>query len=1467
MLKSIINLTALSRIRLSLWGSRLILATLVLLFSATALNAQIKAGFTADTTSGCSPLAVQFKDLSTGTITKRTWIFGNGNSSGIKNPKAQYSTPGKYTVTLIVSDGSKSDTLIRTKYITVFANPVANFAALPPTKGCHPFTVTFKDSSARGDTVINKWIWDFGDGTTSTVQSPIHTFGLAGSFPISLQTTDANKCGNAKVISNYIDVSDPPKAEFSSSSVLEACAPPLTVNFSNASAGAGAISYLWDFGDGSTSTAKEPSHTYTKYGIFSVKLVVTDPNGCSVTSLKKDYVKIIHVVSGYSTSKKIGCSNDSIKFTNTSTGATSYAWTFGDGTTSTQANPIRVYPIPGKYPISLTASNGALCKDVFRDTITVEKIVAKFSSDKHFGCITPMTVKYSDASENAASWEWRFGNRIKSFTQNPSNTFDTAVINTSPPFQRYYVYNTWMRYTDTLIATSPNGCKDTAILPNNVKIYITRPFLVADKLKGCAPLAVQFTDKSTPPDSVKSWKWTFGDGNTSTLQHPSNTFIKDQAYSVNMQITSMSGCVLDTTFIVKAGTKPTADFTVNKKKVCASESLFFTDLSTPADKVDEWKWAFGDGGGMTKQHPEYYYTDTGYMNVELITGYHGCYDTIVKPNFVYINGPILKMSTTHDCMNPLAYQFRDTMKAAHRWVWNFGDGSSLDSTNRNVLHTFPATIPGQNYNVRLVAFNDSNGCSFVSEKLIAARQIKAAITLNPSAGCVPLNVLANGTPSQDEGSYAWQWGDGTSDDFSAIQAHTYKTAGRFRLRLIAADVNGCKDTTEKLVSAFKPNADFTLDTLNGCVPATFKFTNTTSSDTTVAQWFWSFGDGGFSQDKTPSFTYLKSGTKAVSLIVRDTLGCLDTAVVKNIKVTEPKADFIGNGDRQLCAGESQSFSNLSSGLNLVHYKWKFGDGDSLITTSLTHPSHIYKNPGTYTVSLSIRESNGCESSKTAIAYIDVQAIPVPEFFADTLASNCYPLLVSFTDTTDTKPIQSWLWDFGDNKAGSNIPNPKHNYTLPGTYSVTLNLTSTYGCKKTLEKKEYIKIGGPYAEFTLFPDSICKGEQVTFTVKNENSYVYSYRWDFGDGEEGSGKSTKHIYNQVGLLFPQLIYYDFDSACAKYANNEIFIQEVVADFSLDKLFGCMPLDVKATDLSTGASKWNWAFGNGTKQGIQNPLATTFPFSGKFPVQLAIENNQGCKDTAVKQIRVDPLPQVTVTKDLLICKGDNTQLIANGGVRYQWTPKETLNNDSIYNPVATPDVNTVYTVSVTDTNTCRASAKITVTVQQPPVVALKDTTIIIGEVVRINAEAGAGFSYHWAPPKGLSCVTCPNPKAQPLDSTLYTVTITDANNCFNTQRSMYIRVRAEYSVDVPKAFTPNGDNYNDVIYVRGWGIKQLHYFRIYNRWGQLVFESNDIKSGWDGYFRGQLQNMETYVYVVSALMFDDKTFTNRGNISLLR
>ncbi len=309
------------------------------------------------TTSGLSPLSVEFLDQSTGVPAFWLWNFGDGSASRLQNPTHTYTSSGSYTVSLSVVNAMGSDAVTRTDYVLVdVIPPVAGFTGTP-TAGLSPLTVDFTDESSGG--VPTTWLWDFGDGTTgSVVPNPSHTYTVSGAHTVSL--TVSNAYGSDTLTrSSYVAVDViPPVAEFSGQPTSGAS--PLVVDFSDESTEGVATSWQWNFGDGSSSSLQDPTHIYTVAGTYSVSLVVSNAYGMDTRS-RPSYVQVLPgpaIVADLAASTVSGAAPLQVDFTDLSIGyPVTWTWQFGDGGSSTLQNPTHVYSAPGLYTVILEVFN------------------------------------------------------------------------------------------------------------------------------------------------------------------------------------------------------------------------------------------------------------------------------------------------------------------------------------------------------------------------------------------------------------------------------------------------------------------------------------------------------------------------------------------------------------------------------------------------------------------------------------------------------------------------------------------------------------------------------------------------------------------------------------------------------------------------------------------------------------------------------------------------------------------------------------------------------------------------------------------------------------------------------------------------------------------------------------------------------------------------------------------------------
>ncbi|MCX6258765.1 MAG: PKD domain-containing protein [Bacteroidia bacterium] len=1467
----------------------------VLVLSALSARSQLTAQFSTSAPSGCSPLIVSFYNSSTGAV-GYNWDFGNGNMSVDVNPQSTFTNPGTYMVTLTAYNSSSSVTV--THQITVFPNPGAHFVS-GTTSGCVGAVFTFSNFSTPGQPgnspIVNSF-WDFGDGNTLTSNTPTvtHIFTYSGDFTITLMVTDQNGCTDLKTINHYIHVTSPTVLFFTP--VQNFCTIPDTVNFSNGSSGQNPLVYLWNFGNGGTSTFTAPQNIYSAYGDYTVSLTVTDGIGCISTLTLPGYIQIHPVLPSFNIPDTL-CPGDIFDIQNTSTNANTYLWHINGDTTSVLNPQIISLSTGGYNMISLDASLNGACLTTHTDSVFVETIHANFEPVPPYLCHVTDSVHFinlttTNNSGGNYSSHWEFG------------TYG-QVSNLNSPYNTYYLTDTLQMthtqvFTDMLIVTSQHGCIDTFINVHDVLIILLAAGLNATPWGGCAPMDVSYLDASwydSPVDSIVQWHWNLDDGYTWNGPAPASHVYADTGlYLATLTITTALGCHSNSdTFPIQVGNHQHPDFTwIAPDTICSSTSVQFISLSTDANYINNYIWWFSDGINQYGLNPVHFPLDTGWLYVNLLVGQNMCdTDTTIYHCF-YVKGPLTFMISQFDCSDPYHYNFfadstyNHPINDVQHFYWDFGDGSPYDSLNIITSHEY--TQSG-NFDVVLYSSNDSTQCSYSDHITVLVRKPIAVIKTDTLKFCTYDTVAFYSGHSQDvawfnyiwediPGLYQWNFDDGSifvHDNLYGTDTivtdtsitHIFTEPGIYNIRLIIQDLNGCRDTAYLAVRACAPNSAFIAMPDSGCIPLHVQFSDISPQDTTIASWEWKFGDNlaSTSNSSAPSFIYTETGFYTVSLILTDVIGCHDTTIIDSlVRTSSPEINISLQG--HLCIDDSVIFLTDTTVYNF-QYHWSFGDG-SYYTSMNPGAPHIFNNAGNYQVIVNA-QFNGCTAIDTMMANVQDPSL---EIVVNNHNSVCYPTVLSPTYTPDNPDFDWWIWSFGD-YSFSMIQHPTHTYTVPGEYLITLSAQTTNHCLG--HDVDTIEVIGINCDLLITDNNICLGDSVEFLLNNMLN-VDGFVIDYGDGSPfGTTMPVYHTYHNApstNLIYPVVVYWSSDSTCVNYNATVIQVDNVRAYFSrgldgLDKdTSGCVPFTVDFLNQSIGGNSYEWHISDGHQESNAG-MTYTFGQAGDYTVTLTVTGTK-CTVSESKMIHALPAPDIQLQHQAEICHGDSVQLLAHGGIQYEWSPGATLSDSTSSSPIASPIVTTLYTVTVTNVYTCKKSADVSVFVQQPPYIQISDTTIIIGEMVNVPGTPLFHVEYTWSPSYGLSCDNCYNPVFQPLQTTTYYVTITAFAGdriCYVTHDSITISIEAEYSLDMPDVFTPDGDGVNDVLYVRGWGLKSLIEFKIFDRWGQLLYSSDDISKGWDGTFQGQKQNIDTYVYMVRAMTYGGKVLEKNGMVTLLR
>ncbi|MFZ6023137.1 MAG: gliding motility-associated C-terminal domain-containing protein [Bacteroidota bacterium] len=566
-----------------------------------------------------------------------------------------------------------------------------------------------------------------------------------------------------------------------------------------------------------------------------------------------------------------------------------------------------------------------------------------------------------------------------------------------------------------------------------------------------------------------------------------------------------------------------------------------------------------------------------------------------------------------------------------------------------------------------------------------------------------------------------------------------------------------------------------------------------------------------------------------------------------------------------CDNNTVLFENGSTSSAITSYAWEFGvpSSPNNFSTQAT-PTFVYADTGKYKVTLTVTGPEGCIGTDSTVILV------YPGFKTDfSSAGNCFQNPYLFTDATTTVYgiVNKWKWNFGVDTSladTSLLKNPLYKYTKGMSVFVSLVSESSKGCidsaRKAITIRDKPLIGLPFKDTV-----ICSVDSLLIPVSGAGIFNWLPNYNILAANTSSPTvfpkdTTKYIVTML------------ENGCA----NTDTVTVNVVDFITVQLGPDTTIcqtDIITLRPNTIASTFAWSpAASLNNPSVRNPLArpltnTTYTIIG---------NLGSCQATDQITIRVAPYPRVNIlTNDTVICYGSRVQL--NGsftGTHYRWSPTTSLFNATSLNPLAGPSQNTLYTLSVRDTlsgcpKTVVDSIRITV-IPLIQVDAGRDTMIVPDQPLQLQAIVSSGNQYRWSPGLGLSNTIILNPVVQlgdDVDSIIYRLRVSNLGGCYG-EDAIKVRVyKGKPDILVPSAFTPNADGTNDIFKPITIGITQLQYFRIYNRWGQLLYTTSEQGAGWDGSYQGLKQVSGTYVYMIQGTDFAGKTVFRKGTVVLIR
>jgi gliding motility-associated-like protein len=1184
--------------------------------------------FFVDSSDICSlsqPVAFYNTSSGAGSLTY-AWDFGDGATSTQTNPSHQYSTKGKYDISLVVSNTyGCSSSITKNSFINA-----ANFSADFKTASslCTGNTILFVSQSSPSPN--GSPLWSFGDGGSGIGFTFGHNYAAAGTYPVTMYATFGS-CPDT-VTKNITILASPLISQFIINKGAS-CSSPMTVNFSDTSSGA--VSWHWNFtgNPGDTSNLQNPTFTYLTNNLYSPTLTIKNANGCSSTisqtfntaqptaKIQADTVLIpsaIYCSDVQATFRAI--SNDTLA---------TYLWSFGDGTTSTQPNPVHIFSTPGTYIINLsfTTIHGCTGNAFPPYNITVyPKPHAIFTALDSLPCTDNQLEVFTNLDDSAYQFRWIYGDG--------SSDINNNVVHT-------HLYADSGLYNMTLIASSP-GCKDdTSTITRYVK---TTPLPTLAVTNNCDSDRLSVTLSITPPGADK-YIWSYGDGSPNDTDYvyvPARAHHYPQAGRYNASLTAVFGTCVQNTGPVPVYILPKQNPVLSSTKdtICASSSLpvVISGLDTNYQRFYSGSnsyyhivnWQYNDGTLIApKGNTGFKLTYSGSLSglaagkdsirVIVQSAFFNCYDT---SNYIPIHlmGPVALFGATDELCYRAPVIYSDSSQPVNgvpivQWQWNYGDGNGDIRTVPDTvqhLYAFPGT-----YTPKLTV-TDSNGCTATAKLTVTQVFVygaKAAFTWKPSTITPGFPIHFYNTTVKNTGvTYLWRFaGDGSTSTSPDSLIHIFPNIGTDTVTLIAypSMPGACIDTFVQVLKIQNIAATFTytdhyLFNAN-CPPLVANFVSQTLNTTGL---HWDFGDGGTADNNpNPNHTYQLPGTYIITLTGFGANG-ISTTYQDSLIVKGPFGTLYSNL-LQACVPATDTLHATASYVG--SYTWDFGDG-TVTTTADSFAVHTYILPGIFTPQVILTDSTGCQLSFKSNFSILMDtlfaALGPPVVLCDTGSVTFGPHVISYVADTLGYPL-AYHWDFGTGMPAdtSNVLNPTFHYYNPGNFVTAFQVQSPVGC--VAYAYDSVHIVGRFP-MPVSPDTtICIGGLAIL----EASGAFTYNWSPG--------STLNITTG-------------DSVVARPLSTTTYT--VVGE---DKLH-CF--------LDTGQVKVT----------VDSLPLVTIP--APAPV------------LAGTDVQIDPQMSADV-------------------ISYEWSPPQYLNCTDCAAPISTPEAPVTYTVTVKTAAGCTSSASVTI------------------------------------------------------------------------------------------------------------------------------------------------------------------------------
>ncbi len=1134
-----------------------------------------------------------------------------------------------------------------------------------------------------------------------------------------------------------------------------------------------------------------------------------------------------------------------------------------------QANKINLDP----FSILTTTNfrrviNTAYCTGFFADTSNEITITVRPHAKAELilgslqGCapylIDSVQIKSKLFPENNKNYQWYINNSLTA-----SSDFFPSYMLTKDSIQIM------------LVANSIFGCKSDTTKAL-FSIYVKpKPIIQLSDTSGCGPLAVNIKNE-TELSSKFIFHWDLGNGTQSNLTDPGNIVynsalsLLDTVYQIKLKATGKCDTVYENrTITVKS--KPKADLSVNILNGCSPMQVLFQNKSIAEN--GSFQLLFGDGkSGILSLNDSLIHTyHSGqiiYFPAKLIVSNQCGIDSIIKPIKTLPN-PVsvsLKLNDTAVCGAPFTLAVQNKTIASKKISWEWGDGSvsTITNTTEPIAHTYDKT---GNYIIKN-KITSSCSDSVVYRPVFIYTSVKARSDNAIKIACLGEKISFI-NQSDSSLSFIWDMGDKTKS-YERSLIHNYYQAGNYITKLttwIHHPQVSCFDSTlipVKINSQTK--GKFTLsDTIGNCLP--FKLT-VHNQNLPALQTNWNWGDGSFGTGDTATHQFTANGTYKVIMTSLSSGGCLyiDSSF---IHVNAPNASLSYKGGVYCSLKNDISFTAQANNTDSI--KWNFGDG-TIITTKEKTVSHQYTNRGIFLPSITLINSlSGCLVPITVS-----DTIKMDEVKADIQLSavyDCGKTTYQLKDKSESFfPIiqRNWLID---QKSMQDKKEFSYTFQKPGENQTTIRVKTANGCMDSIQARFKVNIYQfPQANINAINEACMNNIMELTSEVNSVDSIKARFWNLGNGTNATDSIVKVYYYNEGKYTIKLTVATINS-CYDSAFKQLTIHPKPTISLAPEQILCKGDSVILR--ANGAKSYIWKDQN-NKVICNNCSETIVQPSKNTRYNVIGYSEYGCSNIASTSIRVIPPLKLSVKTPDTLCVGESKRLLVSGGASYEWKAEPSLNNTKSPSPIVSPLVTTTYQVKAKDNYQCFTdSAEIKIVVGKATSISIgRDTVVLSGVPVQLKAFSNVNDikKWQWKGNASFSCLFCPEPTAKIVFDECLTCTATNIYGCISTDTVCIKTFCPNSEVFIPNAFSPDGDGINDLLIVQGRGLKQVKSFRIYNRWGELIFDKvnfypGDIASGWNGKIRGAAAPHDVYVYICEVLCERGIPATFKGNVAILK